>query len=96
MNDACVYQDKQKSGFITTAELHNISKSFKLPIKDHLLQALLKRANTNAEGHPDYRQFIGFLNWRDMPGSGLVQYLFVFVTHFPISNPPFFLFLTAK
>ena len=69
MNDSCVYQDEQRSGFIPTNELHNIAKSFKLPVKDHLLQALLQRANTNEDGHTDYRQFIGFLNWRDMPGK---------------------------
>lgn len=69
MNDACVYQDTKGTGFIPPIELHNISKSFKLPVKDHLLRSLLQKVNTNEDGHLHYRQFIEFINWRDAPGE---------------------------
>merc|ERR1712025_328167 len=61
------YQDQQQTGFISTAQLRNIAKTFKVPIQDQLLQALLQRVKTNETGNVDYREFIGFLNWRDKP-----------------------------
>lgn len=67
MHDACVYQDEERTGLISTSELRNICKSFKLPVQDQLLQSLIQKVNTNEDGCTDYRQFINFLNWRDMP-----------------------------
>jgi len=67
MNDACVYHDQERTGFIPAKELRNIGRSFKLPIKDELLTGLLNGLTTNDQGHVDYRQFIEFLNWRDTP-----------------------------
>lgn len=67
MNDACIYVDQTKTGFIPIGELKNISKSFKLPIQDHLLEQLLYHTKSNGDGHVDYQHFISFLNWRDQP-----------------------------
>jgi len=67
MHQACVYQDKDSTGFIPMSELRNIAKSFKLPVQDRILQALIQISNTSDEGHTDYDQFIRFLNWRDHP-----------------------------
>uniref|UniRef100_A0A7M5VAV7 EF-hand domain-containing family member C2 n=1 Tax=Clytia hemisphaerica TaxID=252671 RepID=A0A7M5VAV7_9CNID len=67
MNDACIYVDERKTGFIPLGELKNISKSFKLPIQDHLLEKLLYHTKSNGDGHLDYQHFISFLNWRDQP-----------------------------
>lgn len=69
MNDACIYVDQTKTGFIPIGELKNISKSFKLPIQDHLLEKLLYHTKSNGDGHVDYQHFISFLNWRDQPGN---------------------------
>jgi len=67
MHDACVYQDVHRIGFIPLKELENIFKSFKLPVKDHLLKSLLNQIHTNEHKCLDYREFISFLNWRDNP-----------------------------
>lgn len=66
MSDACIYQDQHKTGFISLGKLQNIVKTFKLPINDSLLQALLLHVNTK-DGDVDYSQFLRFLNWRDNP-----------------------------
>lgn len=68
MNDACVYADQNKTGYISMAELRKIAKSFKMPIQDYLLQRLLQNSKRNDDGDLAYDQFIGFLNWRDNPG----------------------------
>jgi len=67
MSDACEYQDQQKTGFIPLAGLQNIVKTFKVPVKDRLLQVLLQHVNVNEKGDVDYNQFLRFLNWRDIP-----------------------------
>ena len=72
MNDACIYVDQTKTGFIPIGELKNISKSFKLPIQDHLLEKLLYHTKSNGDGHVDYQHFISFLNWRVHPCNYIV------------------------
>jgi len=65
--DACVYQDENGSGFIHIQNLWNITKSFKVPVKDHLIQSVLTRTERNSEDEVNYKQFIEYLNWRDHP-----------------------------
>lgn len=71
MKDSCVYADQTSSGFIPVTEMRNIVKSFKLPIQEYLLQALLEFTKSDGEGNIDYVQFIQLVNWRDHPGMFL-------------------------
>eukprot|EP00794_Sanderia_malayensis_P011387 gene11387-12573_t len=67
MMDACVYQDEIGSGFIPMKDLWNITKSFNVPIKNHLLELVIANTDKNEADEVNYKQFINFLNWRDYP-----------------------------
>ena len=69
MHDACSFQDANNTGRISPVELRNICKSFKLPVKDHVLQQLLQKVVSDIDGQVDYWKFIEFLNWRNFSGS---------------------------
>ena len=49
-------------------ELHNVIRSFNIPAKQELLDAVLMRMQRNSKGHVDYKQYIDAINWRDHPG----------------------------
>ncbi|XP_047130574.1 EF-hand domain-containing family member C2 isoform X1 [Hydra vulgaris] len=66
MQDACSFQDTNNTGLISSFDLHNICKSFKLPLKDDLLQCLLQKV-VSPDGKTDYCKFIELLNWKNLP-----------------------------
>lgn len=49
-------------------ELHNVVRSFNIPAKQELLDAILMRMQRNSQGQIDYKQYIDAINWRDHPG----------------------------
>merc|ERR1719378_669236 len=67
MMDACVYQDEDGTGFIPRKDLWNITKSFNVPIKNHLVELVIENTDKNGSDEINYRQFVNFLNWRDYP-----------------------------
>lgn len=50
-------------------ELHNVVRSFNIPAKQELLDAVLLRMKRNGDGQVDYKQYIDAINWRDHPGT---------------------------
>ena len=58
-----------RKGCIDMMELHNIVRSFNIPAKQELLDAVLMSMQRNSHGEVDYKQYIDALNWRDHPGT---------------------------
>lgn len=65
--DACRHQDIEQKGYIDMMELHNVLRSFNIPAKQELLDAVLMRMQRNSQGQIDYKQYIDAINWRDHP-----------------------------
>lgn len=58
-----------RKGYIDMMELHNVVRSFNIPAKQELLDAVLMRMQRNSQGQIDYKQYIDAINWRDHPGT---------------------------
>ena len=65
-------------------ELHNVIRSFNIPAKQELLDAVLMRMQRNTNGQVDYKQYIDAINWRDHPGE---SNLLLYVMHTALRPP---------
>ncbi|KAB5577048.1 hypothetical protein PHYPO_G00205490 [Pangasianodon hypophthalmus] len=58
------HEDRDRSGHLSTKEARIICKSFRLPLENDLLTALLKKFE-NESGKMDYHAFLSGINWRE-------------------------------
>ncbi|XP_046853746.1 EF-hand domain-containing family member C2-like [Xenia sp. Carnegie-2017] len=65
--DACRHRDIDQTGYIDMMDLHNVARSFKIPAKQELLDAVLMRMKRNTNGQVSYKEYIDAINWRDHP-----------------------------
>lgn len=63
--DVCIF----RTGYIDMMDLHNVARSFKIPAKQELLDAVLMRMKRNTNGQVGYKEYIDAINWRDHPGK---------------------------
>ncbi|XP_073215000.1 EF-hand domain-containing family member C2 isoform X4 [Lepidochelys kempii] len=61
-----VYNDREKCGLLPHEKCRTICKSFRLPLADDLLHALLTMFEDGKE-QVDYKKFVNGLNWRENP-----------------------------
>ncbi|XP_019380922.1 PREDICTED: EF-hand domain-containing family member C2 isoform X1 [Gavialis gangeticus] len=61
-----VYNDRKKCGLLPHDECRTICKSFRLPVADDLLRALLTMFEDSKE-QVDYKKLVDRLNWRENP-----------------------------
>ena len=73
-----------RKGYIDMLELHNVIRSFNIPAKQELLDAVLMRMQRNSNGQIDYKQYIDAINWRDHPGA----ILDIYYTYTALQSPP--------
>ncbi|XP_060732345.1 EF-hand domain-containing family member C2 [Tachysurus vachellii] len=64
MLQAFTYEDRDRSGHLSTKEAWTICKSFRLPLDDDLMRALLLKFE-NESGKIDYHSFLSGINWRE-------------------------------
>ncbi|KAF7709475.1 EF-hand domain-containing family member C2 isoform X1 [Silurus meridionalis] len=58
------HEDRDRSGHLSTKEARIICKSFRLPLDDELLKALLQKFE-NESGKIDYHAFLSAINWKE-------------------------------
>ncbi|MCJ8732529.1 hypothetical protein PDJAM_G00212430 [Pangasius djambal] len=61
---AFTHEDRDRSGHLSTKEARIICKSFRLPLDNDLLTALLQKFE-NESGKMDYHAFLSGINWRE-------------------------------
>ncbi|XP_062861743.1 EF-hand domain-containing family member C2 [Trichomycterus rosablanca] len=61
---AFTHEDQDRSGYISIKEAWIVCKSFRLPLDDDLLRALLHKFE-NDSGKMDYNAFLSGINWRE-------------------------------
>ncbi|KAH1186802.1 EF-hand domain-containing family member C2 isoform X1 [Mauremys mutica] len=61
-----IYNDREKCGLLPHEKCRTICKSFRLPLADDLLRALLTMFEDGKE-QVDYKKFVNGLNWRENP-----------------------------
>ncbi|KAM9032064.1 EF-hand domain-containing family member C2 [Sarcophilus harrisii] len=74
--DMCIYKDQAKTGLLPSPAIRILCKSFRMPLPDDLLRALLSKFEDSQE-RINYQQFFSAINWRvnmvppfqDMPYS---------------------------
>ncbi|XP_056610503.1 EF-hand domain-containing family member C2 [Triplophysa dalaica] len=71
MVQAFTHEDRDRSGYLSSKEARIICKSFRLPLSDDFLRALLKKFHDESE-KIDYHAFISGLNWRENPAPAVL------------------------
>jgi hypothetical protein len=64
LQEACAFEDLNKSGKVPVQVLQTICRAFKLPVSGNILSQLFKLSQ-DADENIDYKEFINALNWRD-------------------------------
>jgi len=64
LQEACAFEDLNKTGKIHVKHLQTITRAFKLPVSGNILSQLFKLSQ-DSEENIDYKEFINALNWRD-------------------------------
>ncbi|XP_020851710.1 EF-hand domain-containing family member C2 [Phascolarctos cinereus] len=59
----CIYKDQAKIGLLPSSAVRTLCKSFRMPVSDDLLRALLSKFGDSQE-QIDYRKFFCAVNWR--------------------------------
>ncbi|XP_027731392.1 EF-hand domain-containing family member C2 isoform X2 [Vombatus ursinus] len=59
----CIYKDQAKIGLLPSSAVRTLCKSFRMPVSDDLLRALLSKFQDSQE-HIDYQKFFCAINWR--------------------------------
>ncbi|XP_034279763.1 EF-hand domain-containing family member C2 [Pantherophis guttatus] len=63
---ALAYSDREKCGLLASDKCRTVCKSFRLPLADDLLRALLA-ACEDCKEHVNYKKLVDRLNWREHP-----------------------------
>ncbi|XP_074156905.1 EF-hand domain-containing family member C2 isoform X2 [Sminthopsis crassicaudata] len=63
MIDMCTYKDQAKTGLLPSPAIRILCKSFRMPLPDDLLRALLSKFEDSQE-QINYQQFFSSINWR--------------------------------
>ncbi|XP_026529762.1 EF-hand domain-containing family member C2 [Notechis scutatus] len=63
---ALAYSDREKCGLLASDKCRTVCKSFRLPLADDLLRALLA-ACEDCKEHVNYKKLVDGLNWREHP-----------------------------
>ncbi|XP_044525159.1 EF-hand domain-containing family member C2 [Gracilinanus agilis] len=59
----CIYKDQAKRGLLPSSAIRTLCKSFRMPVADDLLRALLSKFEDSQE-QIDYQKFFDSINWR--------------------------------
>ncbi|KAM4045618.1 EF-hand domain-containing family member C2 isoform 1-T1 [Anomaloglossus baeobatrachus] len=64
LNDAFVYNDRERKGLLPIQETRTIVKAFKVPLADDLLRVILEQHEEN-DNQINYVKLVSGLNWRE-------------------------------